>query len=129
MKIGYLLKQVSTMSVIVKTKQPHRLVKRIKELIDNNEIDTWEYDSDGDFTHSPDQWHNHCWMHPHVTQAGEEVVFAIIGRIHFDITTTEYAVYHGRFIEMLLSHFDTMIRSAEATSMPTKYDIIKASDK
>lgn len=38
------------------------------------------------------------------------------------MSVVEYAVYHGRFIEMLLSHFDKHCQSMEATPLPTKHD-------
>jgi hypothetical protein len=37
-----------------------------------------------------------------------------------------YAVYHGRFIEMLLAHFDEQMSGAAATAMPTTADVVKS---
>jgi hypothetical protein len=37
-----------------------------------------------------------------------------------------YAVYHGRFAEMLLAHFDKEFSEARASAMPAAADIIKA---
>ena len=44
------------MAIFVETNSPQSLVGKIKEAIDQNKIDTWSYDSDGDFTHNVDQW-------------------------------------------------------------------------
>lgn len=35
-----------------------------------------------------------------------------------------YGVYHGRFSEMLLTHFDNEITSIQLTSLPDDYDNI-----
>jgi hypothetical protein len=37
-----------------------------------------------------------------------------------------YAVYHGRFIEMALAHFDSQFGEGAATAMPTAADKITA---
>ena len=42
------------MAVIVKTGDPAGLLKKIKKAIDDKHIETWSYDSDGDFTHTPE---------------------------------------------------------------------------
>lgn len=54
------------MAIYIKTENPQRLVDRIKECIDNHSIDTWIYDSDGDFTHSVEQWKFRAWIRPTV---------------------------------------------------------------
>ena len=90
------------MAVIVKTASPIRLVNRIIEMIDDDVIDTWTYDSDKDFTHVG-QWENKAWFTPEF--ATNQVKFALLGRKSVDMTLMEYAVYHGRFVELLLNHF------------------------
>lgn len=109
------------MSIIVKTKNPNTLVAKIKEYIDEKKIDTWIYDSDGDFTHNVVQWEFHAWLRPIIPDENT-IIFAIIGRNDKKMSVVEYAVYHGRFIEMLLSHFDKQCQSMEATPLPTKHD-------
>ena len=40
------------------------------------------------------------------------------------MTVNEYAVFHGRFVEMLLDNYDHMCSSIEVTPLGTKYDSI-----
>ena len=103
------------MSIIVKTKNPNTLVAKIKEYIDEKKIDTWIYDS------NVVQWEFHAWLRPIVLDENT-IIFGIIGRNDKKMSVVEYAVYHGRFIEMLLSHFDKHCQSMEATPLPTKHD-------
>lgn len=109
------------MSIIVKTNNPNTLISKIKEYVDDGKIDTWIYDNDGDFTHYVIQWKFHAWIRPIITNENT-ITFAIIGRNDKKLSVLDYAVYHGRFIEMLLSHFDTDCISIEATPLSTKYD-------
>ena len=110
------------MSIYVKTENPQLLVDRIKECIDNHSIDTWVCDSDGDFTHSVEQWKFRAWIRPHVES--ERVVFAILCRNDKNLSVAEYAVYHGRFVEMLLCHFDKVCQSIDVTPLASQYDKI-----
>jgi hypothetical protein len=105
------------MAIKVETSQPQALLDAIKKAIREGHIDTWKYDNDGDFTHTPTQWVNKCWLRPRV-QSGS-LVFTTLPPKNAAITTEVYAVYHGRFIEMLLAHFDTQFTGAGATAQPT----------
>lgn len=40
------------MAIIIKTSAPAELLAAIKKEIDEEKIETWSYDSDGDFTHT-----------------------------------------------------------------------------
>lgn len=86
----------------------------LKRKIDKNEIETWEYDEDGDFTHTAFQWKNKAWFTP--TYKDDKLDFGIIGRKETKMTMMEYSVYHGRFTEMLLNHFSQYIVSFEVTT-------------
>lgn len=115
------------MSLKAYTNSPEQLIKKIKEAIDEKKITTWSYDSDGDFTHTPDQWKNHCWLRPRII-SDNELLFALIGRKKFNVTTTEYAVFHGRFAEMLLTHFDSEFERVELSALASTYDAVKAEE-
>lgn len=109
------------MAIYVETNSPQSLVDKIKEAIDQNKIDTWSYDSDGDFTHNVDQWRYNAWIRPKVEDT--RVVFAILGRTDKPLSVIDYGVYHGRFVEMLLNHFDGHCTAISVTPMPVnKYD-------
>lgn len=115
------------MSIYVKTKAPQKLIDDINESIKNDSIDTWSVDSDGDYTHTAKQWQYHAWMHPIVKE--DRLIFAIWGRKDVDLGIVDYAVYHGRFVEMLLAHFDSQFSSIEVSSLASSYDRIKAEPK
>ncbi len=54
------------MSVRALTNDAHGLLDEIKREIDEDHIVTWEYNRDGDFTHtaSGGQWKNKAWFRP-----------------------------------------------------------------
>ena len=98
------------MAIYIKLKGTFPLKEKINEFIDQGIISTWIYDSDGDYTHLPLQWKNEAWIHFHeFNKIQNQVVFGIISRRSVRLTKTIYAIYHGRFAEMLLTHFDTNI--------------------
>ena len=115
------------MSIYVKTIDPNKLIEDINEKINNSSINTWSVDKDGDYTHTAQQWQFHAWMHP-IVEPGR-VVFAIWGRVSEDLSIVDYAIYHGRFAEMLLTHFDQQCSSIEISSLASQYDKIKAEPK
>ncbi|HEY6230816.1 MAG TPA: hypothetical protein VIW64_06115 [Pyrinomonadaceae bacterium] len=109
------------MAIIVKTSSASELLKAIRKAIENKKIETWSYDSDGDFTHTPDQWNKKAWLRPKVYIG--ELRFGILAPQDTKMSTYIYGVYHGRFIEMLLSHFDSDFTTANATAQKTEPDI------
>jgi hypothetical protein len=106
------------MAIQVDTVDPQGLLDAIYEAIDEGHIDTWTYDEDGDFIHdTPDQqWVGKAWLHPvpGVTALTLNAVPSTDG-----LSEEAYAVYHGRFIEMLLAHFDKQFSDAKATAQLT----------
>lgn len=115
------------MALIIKTNSPSELISEIKKAIDAKSIQTWSYDSEGDFTHSPEQWQRKAWMSPHVING--DLHFGFIGNNQVNTTKLLYAVYHGRFAEMLLNHFDDKFTNIQATAMPTSIDRITQLNK
>lgn len=110
------------MALIVKTSNPSGLLSEIKKAIDSKSIQTWSYDSDGDFTHTPEQWQFKAWMRPKIING--ELQFGFLGHNEVNTTKLLYAVFHGRFAEMLLNHFDDKLTNVAATAMPTSIDKI-----
>lgn len=110
------------MAIIVKTDNPSGLLKAIYKAIDDNKVETWIYDSDKDFTHAPAQWKNKAWLRPKVYTG--ELRFGILKPKNSGLSKEVYGVYHGRFIEMLLAHFDTDFTLATATAQVTDPDIV-----
>lgn len=112
------------MAIRVDTPNASALLSAIKETIDRGHIRTWSYDGDGDFTHTADQWNLKAWLRPTV-QSGT-LTFTIVTPKGQRLSKEIYGIYHGRFIEMLLVHFDEWFSDARATAMPTLLDIVAA---
>jgi hypothetical protein len=100
-------------ALYIKTAEPSLLLNAIKAAIKAGHIKTWEYDKDGDFTHSAQQWKNLAWLRPRVE--AEQLVFSIIGK---GISWETYGIYHGRFIEMMIIHFHGQTTWMSASSNP-----------
>lgn len=92
------------------------LLCKINDAIDSNQISTWGYDDDGDYTAIPQQWNREAWMHPIIVDK-KTIKFGIVQRRDASLTQNVYAVYHGRFAEMLLMHFDRYISNIEISSL------------
>ncbi len=110
--------------ITVITKRPFTLLRNLNEAIDNLEIRSWGYDKDYDYTHKPLQWRFRAWFRPRVTK-GEKIEFIIIGNTNHRTTIEDFAVYHGRFAEMLIMHVNKYISKIEITPVPSNKDLIK----
>lgn len=105
------------MALIVKTNNSLELLKNIEKEMQNGNIVTWKIDNDGDYTYSPEQWCNKAWFHKYSRENEHDIVrFGIIGNQKRKMTSSLYAIYHARFLEMLLSHFDEIIENIQITS-------------
>lgn len=102
--------------VVLKDISADALIKGINDLINQNRIQTWEYDIMGDYTMTPSQWREQAWIRPTV-KIGRTIKFGIVKRRDSNISKEVYAVYHGRFAEMLLAHFDIHIKTMEVSPM------------
>ena len=112
------------MSLTFRTSDPQGLLQAFKRGIDKNEIVTWTYDKDGDFTHTPEQWRSKAWLRPDI-QSGQ-LYFYILGQKNKQMSKAVYAVYHGRFIESVLTHCDALFVDASATALPSNRDQVAA---
>lgn len=110
------------MAIRVFCDQPRALLDDIKASIEDEQITTWKVDGDGDFTHDTDQWRNRAWLRPRILD--DRITFNILGAKTKTMSRATYGVYHGRFIEMLLSHFDKKFDRVTATALATKEDVI-----
>jgi hypothetical protein len=102
------------MAIVVSVADPSGLLQKIRLGVGEEKIETWRVDSDGDFSHSPPQWINKAWFRPVI--GPESLMFGLLGVKNTSMTKSVYGVYHGRFIEMLLSHFDGEFVSVSATA-------------
>jgi hypothetical protein len=108
------------MAITVFTPEPEALLSNVKKQIADKKIQTWLVDEDGDFTHTPPQWKRKAWLRPKVFS--DRLVFRIFPPEKTKMSSEIYAVYHGRFIEMLLAHVDSQFKSASASAMPESGD-------
>jgi hypothetical protein len=108
------------MAINFETTDPHKLLAAFKKAIDSKEVVTWSYDKDGDFTHTPEQWNHQAWLRP-VTYTGR-LTMNFIGNNKINTSTAIYGVYHGRFIESMLTHCDKLFSTGAATALPTNSD-------
>jgi len=92
------------MSIRIYTTQPKSLLSAIKSAIDERHVVTWSYDRDGDFTHNVDQWRNQAWLRPRTET--DHHLLTTIAQTGTRLSKEAYGVYHGRFAEMMLAHFD-----------------------
>jgi hypothetical protein len=111
------------MALRLLTSTPNKLLSTFKKAIDDGHVDTWSYDTSGDFTHTPGQWRNLAWLRPSVVD-GEKLVFQIIRPKGANISTEVYAVYHGRFIESMIAHCNQIFTDARATPIADSDDLV-----
>jgi hypothetical protein len=111
----------SDMAVRAYTENPDALLSAIKKEVASGAITTWIIDNDGDLTHASKQWTRKAWMRPKILE--DRLLFNIIGRKEEKMSRTVYGVYHGRLIQTLLIHFDSMIETAVATAAGTSGDL------
>ena len=98
------------------------LLAEIKRLIRDGEIETWAIDGDGDFTHVTNggQWKNRAFLRP--VEMNDRLLLNIIIQKGETQKREVYAVYHGRFIEMVIRHAPKLFSTAVATPFFTKED-------
>ena len=108
------------MAIKVKTSDPSGLLRKVKKAVDDGKVRSWSYDKDGDFTHDSEQWKNKAWLRSK-TYTGE-LRFGILGPKDTKLSKQVYGLYHGRFIDMLLTHFDEEFSIATATANKTEPD-------
>ncbi len=110
------------MAIRFKTKTPKKLLAAYKKAIDDRRVTTWSYDSDGDFTHTAEQWIRKAWLRPKIIENTELVLYILAPR-ETSVSTAVYAIYHGRFIESVLRHCDELFVQATASSSPESGDV------
>jgi hypothetical protein len=115
------------MAVKIRASNPADLLAKIKKEINEGKIKTWTYETHNQkqyFFHvtNDNQWKGKAWLLPNFEE--ELLVFNIIKPQSATVSTVAYAVFHGRFIEMLLAHFDKEFSIAWATAMPASGDVV-----
>jgi hypothetical protein len=93
------------------------------EAIDEDRVRTWSYDGDGDFTHTAEQWKNKAWLRPR--EEDDRLILNVLAARGQPLSKLLYGIYHGRFIEMLLTHFDEKFTRTSASALATSGDRVK----
>lgn len=110
--------------IVVHTQDPHGLVDNINEAIKNGRIVTWSFDSEGDYTHNLDQWKEKAWLRCVFDVTDSTLLRIVIIEPKMQkLTKAVYAVYHGRFAELLLAHFDNEITDLSITPLLSQFDM------
>jgi hypothetical protein len=110
------------MAIRVETGDPLGLLATVKQAINQGHVRTWSYDTDGDLTHTAEQRKNKAWLRPRTEE--NALILNILTPRATTLSTELYAIYHGRFIEMLLAHFDAKFKRAEASALPVRPDVV-----
>ncbi|MGA2654154.1 MAG: hypothetical protein ABSF28_26835 [Terracidiphilus sp.] len=101
---------------------PQSLLEDIENAIADEEITTWEKTSGGSLTHTNEKWRNKAWFRPKVN--ADSIIFNIIRPKGGNVSKDAYAIYHGRFSSMLLTHFDNKVKTIEITALASNGDIV-----
>ena len=102
----------------------HHLIEMINDAISHGRIKSWIVDSEGDYTRSDDSWKERAWMrYLQDEDDPNHLWFVIVQPKDQSISKAVYGVYHGRFAEMLLTHFDTFISDLGISPLLTDHDI------
>jgi hypothetical protein len=104
------------------TNRASELLSCFKKAIDDKRIETWSYDNEGDFTHTPVQWRHKAWLKPIIRNS--ELVFGIIKPLQSDVTWEIYGIYHGRMMESMIVHCQDLFTNGIATARPTSDDTL-----
>ena len=110
------------MAAYLITDSPSNLLAAFKKAIDEGHVVTWSYDSDGDFTHTAQQWKNQAWFRP--SAQTDRLTLNIMRPQNGKISSEVYAIYHGRIIESMLAHCDELFTTGVATALPDKADLV-----
>lgn len=95
--------------ITVATQQPADLLNKIKAAIRDGSVETWAFAPGDGFTHATrdGQWEGHAHLEP--SAKASELVLRYVPTKPREPDAPDSAtlrgVYHGRFIEMLVTHF------------------------
>lgn len=107
------------MAIHIELKQgitPNQFLRTIRSEIGNGHIETWIYDTEGDFIYKAKQWKQFAIIRPYLSKS--TISFGVIGFENQDFTREIYSIFQGRFAEMLIEHIANDFTSLRATSYP-----------
>lgn len=111
------------MAIIIKTNHPDVLLDKIYAAIDQKKADKWTRLTDGRITYGAILWKNEAFFKPQIWVDDNELRFGLLKRKdRKHISSKLYTVYHSKFVEMLLSGFDTDFYSVTVTAARAEPD-------
>ena len=103
------------MKINITTDNAQVLLNLIRTKTRSEKLPTWSIDDDGDFFHTPEQWHGKGWLRPAVSQ----------GLLQFRFVSSEsgfemggYSHIQARFTGMLINHFNEYFDFVTTFSQP-----------
>lgn len=115
------------MALIVNTENAEALLNKIVQEfngVGSKDIDTWDMlvkNGSYYFTHNRPQFKNKTYFKAYIYN--KNLVFGILYKPSNMLTVDLYGIYHGRFSQMLLNHFDFDLKSIETISLISDLDI------
>ena len=103
-----------TMAIIITSAQPRTLLKEIREQVHEGRLRNWRLKSGKYLAYVGDHG-NEAWLSPEISI--NELRFEITGPEVIGVNREMYAIYHGRFIETLLSCFTTWFTEVRVTAL------------
>lgn len=110
------------MAVIVEASDPRTLLAEIRKAVRGGTCKPWHCDSDGDFYLAEES--PRVWLRAEIDSA--KFVLRVLPAQGKHVSKRQYAVYHARFVELLLNHFDRQFQSVAATALPAHGDKVKS---
>lgn len=111
------------MAIIIKTHNPNLLLDKIYDGISSRKIEKWRVMTDGRITPSPLLWKNEAFLKPQIWVEENELRFGLLKRQdRKHVTSKLYTFFHIKFVEMLLTNFDTDFQEVTITALSAPPD-------
>lgn len=111
------------MAIYFTTNTPKKLLLTFKKIVGEGRVAEWTCDRDDDFTLTEAPWGRLAWLHPSVVEK-ERLILNIIRAQNASISDEVYAIYHGKFVQAMLTHCKNQFASANATALPEGADSV-----
>lgn len=108
------------MAIHFRCDNPKALYEAIREQIEDGSVETWEIDEQGDFVHVRPQWRYSGYLRAKVNR--DDLQINIFAYEDVNVSVEAYAILHGRFVEMVLAHCDSLFTTANVSAFPEAGD-------
>src|SRR6266496_3320238 len=109
------------MAVTIDVTNPTALLRAIIAKVDQQAVVGWMSDGES-FTLTAPEWSSKAWLRPFPQT--EQLVLGLVPSEGQEMSKELYAAYHGRLVEMLLTHFSDMMNAVEVTVGITYPDLM-----